>query len=116
MSTSYFQDRLAHLGNRKEQIDSKTVSYVPVDGAAFDWQASVGTLRVTETTTEGLVKEYQVRDYIGPFATLGKTPDVGDKIVDGDLVCEVMAIAEATYLFTTERRDRIRVHTKVVAA
>lgn len=114
--SSYFQDRLAYLGQRKEQIDSKTVLYDPVDGTSFEWQASLGNVRVTEVVGDALIKEYQTRDYIGPYATLSRPPVEGDKIYDGDLVCEVMAVAENTYLFTTERRDRIRIHTKVVAA
>jgi hypothetical protein len=36
--------------------------------------------------------------------------------VDGDLVCEVMPVGGNSYQFTTERRTRIRIHTKVVAA
>lgn len=116
MTESYFQDRLAYLGRRKEQIDSKTVVYFQADGTSFEWQASLGAVRVEETTSEGVVTEHQARDYIGPYGdVMTRTPVIGDYIIDGDLKCEVMAIAANTYLFTTERRERIRIHTKVVA-
>ena len=113
---TYFQDRLSHLGSRKEEIDSKLVSYVPVDGTPIDWQASLGRVSVSEVINEAIVNEYQTRDYIGSYAVLGnREPLEGDKILDGALVCEVMPLLGKTYLFTTERRDRIRIHTKVVA-
>jgi hypothetical protein len=117
LATSYFQDRLAHLGQQKQELDSKPVQYVPAGGAEpITWQASVGAIKVVEQTSDGIVNEYQARDYVGDFAALGTTPNEGDRIVDGDLVCEVMPVGGNSYQFTTERRTRIRIHTKVVAA
>jgi hypothetical protein len=116
VESTYFQDRLAHLGTRKKEIDSKVVSYVRASGGdPISWQASVGEVKVVEQTSDGMVHEYQARDYIGDYATLGTPPAEGDQIVDGDLVCEVMPVGGNTYQFTTERRTRIRIHTKVVA-
>jgi hypothetical protein len=116
LTPTYFQDRLAHLGERKREVDSKEVQYVRASGGEpITWQASVGTVKVVEQVADGIVNEYQARDYIGDYTDLGTPPAEGDQIVDGELICEVMPIGGNTYQFTTERRTRIRIHTKVVA-
>lgn len=122
MANNYFSRRLDHLGCRKKQIDSQQVQYTRRGKSAFWVDASVGKTIVAEAQSDGMVVEYQSRDYIfdsaellDPETGIQFEPELGDRINDCTLVCEVMAQNEQTFRYTTQDRKRIRIHTKVVS-
>ena len=114
---SYFHDRLDYLGSRKRQIDNVEAWYVPRGQNPFRIFASVGKTTQQEPDANGFLLETDFRDYIVSTAEFPLIPQPGDVILDGELRCEVMRHGDnPPYNYTTQRRHRMRIHTKVVSS
>jgi len=95
------------------------------DGSTIEspWQVTAGETRSEVSTTQGMAVRVRLRDYIGSAAELtdggiSMPPQSGDRITDIDgTVYEVNELpAEGCWRWSDQFNQRIRVHTKEVAA
>lgn len=119
MANPYFENRLDYLGQRKKELDSRTVQLQIPGYPAFDIDATIGKTSFAETSTDGMVVSYDARDYVVDVADLAAAgvtePPRGTRVIDGNLVGELMSTSmEGMFRYTTQTRKRLRMHFKVV--
>jgi hypothetical protein len=121
-----FYNRLRNMGSKMRTYNSKNVVFVVETGEETTEEvtipASLGKTLIEEVNPTGGSTIGSRRDYIVTVADLllaDSTPFIpirGMPIIDGDLVCQVASYADGgIFKYTTETRDRMRIHAVVVA-
>lgn len=108
------------LNSQLKEHVSEPVDYVTPSGTLAGVLATPGQTTVEEESSNGVVVQAKVRDYIFDADDLVQggefiKPDETHRIKHGGLTCQPLPIDDrACFTYSDPSRRRIRVHTKVI--